>query len=67
MKELCSPVPLCSLGELVVHASSGVHLSTMFNAPSFEEVEGYNGLGLSMGQPICPSVRGLRLHSFKDH
>ena len=39
----------------------------MFNAPNFEEVEGYIGLGLPMGQPICPSVRGLRLHSFENH
>ena len=36
----------------------------MCNAPNFEDVEGYIGLGLSMGQPICPSVRGLRLHSW---
>ena len=50
-----------------MHVSSGVRLSNMFNAPNFEEVEGYNGLGLFMGQPICPSVRVLRLHSFENH
>ena len=37
------------------------------NAPSFEEVEGYIGLGLSLGQPICQSMRGLRLHWFENH
>ena len=67
MKDFCSPVSLGLLGELVVHASSGLRLSNMFNAPNFEEVEGYNGSGLSMGQPICHSVRGLRLHSFENH
>ena len=67
MKDFCSPVPLGSLGELVVQASSGVRLSNMFNAPNFEDVEGYIGLGLSMGKPICPSVHGLRLHPFENH
>ena len=53
MEDFCSPVPLGSLGELVVQASSAVRLSNMFNAPNFEEVEGYIGLGLSMMcQPI---------------
>ena len=66
-KDFCSPVPLGSLGERVVEASFGVRLSNMCNAPNFEDVEGYIGLGLSMGQPICPSVRGLRLHSFENH
>ena len=43
-----------------MQTSSGVRMSNIFNAPSFEEVEGYIGLGLSMGQPICQSVSGLR-------
>ena len=44
-----------------MQTSSGVRLSNIFFAPSFEEIEGYIGLGLSMGQPICHSVHGLRL------
>ena len=67
MKNFGSPVPLGSLGKLEVRASSGVRLSNMFNGPNFEEVHEYIGLGLSMGQPICPSLRGLRLHSFENH
>ena len=50
-----------------MQTSSGVRMSNIFNASRFEEVEGYNGLGLSMGQPICQSVRALRLHSFENN
>ena len=55
-----------SLGEHVVQTSTGVRLSNIIIAPSFEEVEGFIGLGLSMGKPACESVRGLRLHSFEN-
>ena len=49
MKDICSHMPHGSLDELVVQTSSGVRLSNIFIANSFEEVEGYIGLG----QPIC--------------
>ena len=50
-----------------MQTSSGVRMSNILNAPSFEEVEGNIGFGLSMGQPICQSVRGLHFHSFENH
>ena len=67
-------MPLGSLGELVVQASSGVRLSNMFNAPNFEEVKGYMGLGLSMMcQPIlcfdyvCTRSRDVRDRTLEFH
>ena len=29
--------------------------------------EGFIGFGLSMDLPVCPSIRGLHLHSFENH
>ena len=52
MKDLFTRALKSSLGELIVQTSSGVRMSNIFIAHSFEEVDGYIGLGLSMGQPI---------------
>ena len=39
MKEFCSPVPFDTKGELVVHASSDIRPSNIFNGPNFEKVD----------------------------